>query len=1299
MVGLGVRDDEPPIDLQPRLIDAIHLRWAFARDRGFPWFGYYLFRRPHENRGRRCLAAELPQERDPAPSTNMATRLGVLDSDTPLTFTDTFAPAGRSEIDLRDRTLLRLDLPPSEPAYRVRVELGLHETGIEQVCIDFGALRPGLIANPLKLQDTVLEVQDMRGERLPRLRIINHISDGRAPGAGPALDVAGRLVATLPSPITAVEVELTAGARSPVVAAVADDGRVLARTVPDLDERTPRTVTLAAETAFRTLRVEAAQGLVLLHRLCWRPRQGRIEIPVTAFDGPVTVAREVIAGQGGQILDATLTHDRITAVEIGGGPAALVELCAEIVPDVAQKEWAPVPNCPRPILLPFTHPDYPLRASPPDEAAAETEALDRITYGPLDPWRGDNFAELHEQLTALVVGGPPGPASRAMAAPERAQQNLAGVPDPPSPGVESPSIPALHPLDLVLLGSLHPAVAQMIGLYWADTEVNPQASFDYLIVADHQGIARGRWQDMLAHIERRGFDDVDAWIVFDRRMAKAPPLDPPAGVRVYALPGGTYREPGGVEAGVAEAEGNAGIAWQDGLDPAGHLRPGQTVFHHVWRDRQGNAANPAPSAEAEQLVTDTGPVLVSHPVGIVTEAPQAPGDWPRFGLSCLDFGLAEGWYGYQVNGIDLFGRFSPRSPFAPWRQWAPEPQPRPWYYRDPPGDQVIHPSSVRILDRTPPPTPASLEAWALDPADPMVIQDAAYLAWRDSLPAAQHDTLVGLRVRWRWTAAQQRQAPDTAEFRLYWHAGTHLPGNWQHVPSWTLRGHVTAFADAAAVAGNSDRTYEVFLPPAPGQGPFGGGLPLNPTRAEPVAYGHVTVTAVDDAAHAPDTWPGAGPLAGRSGNESACASAARVFRVLREPPPPPEAVVDSERVYATPADWHARSFHTFRWVPQPDVGTHVCRAMDETVFAADWAHQPRDPLDPGDAEYFPDPAAEPTWNAAKRQQVCDDLNALRGLKQGGASREEALQTYRALSDDALRVLAGLPGCDKAFTQLTFRPLDVGDPEIQDRRGPDDPPGYVPRAGVRAYLDTLDGRALNRYLYRAATVDSAQNRSGLGPVGTPVRLPNVVPPRAPAITRVTAGDRGITLAWASNREPDLLEYRVFRADDAVGARDVRGMTQMAVVAADPDPAARPGEVTWTDEPVPGLRDFWYRVVAVDRPDPVDPRGGGGNLSEPSPPKQGRARQPRPDPPVLQPPAWDAAHTTVDLAWDLTDPFLTPRVERRDGEGDPWTAVGDWLPAGTTAAADVPPDPAGTFEYRVRVRDHIRQQAVSDPTATP
>lgn len=47
MVGLGMKNDQPANSIQPPLADGIHLRWAFKRELGFPWYGYSLFRRNH----------------------------------------------------------------------------------------------------------------------------------------------------------------------------------------------------------------------------------------------------------------------------------------------------------------------------------------------------------------------------------------------------------------------------------------------------------------------------------------------------------------------------------------------------------------------------------------------------------------------------------------------------------------------------------------------------------------------------------------------------------------------------------------------------------------------------------------------------------------------------------------------------------------------------------------------------------------------------------------------------------------------------------------------------------------------------------------------------------------------------------------------------------------------------------------------------------------------------------------------------------------------------------------------------
>jgi hypothetical protein len=79
------------------------------------------------------------------------------------------------------------------------------------------------------------------------------------------------------------------------------------------------------------------------------------------------------------------------------------------------------------------------------------------------------------------------------------------------------------------------------------------------------------------------------------------------------------------------------------------------------------------------------------------------------------------------------------------------------------------------------------------------------------------------------------------------------------------------------------------------------------------------------------------------------------------------------------------------------------------------------------------------------------------------------------------------------------------------------------------------------------------------------------------------------------------------------------------------------------------------------------------------------------------AWNGAHTSVQVDWELSDPFLVPRLERRAGAGTPWTVAAGALAAGAETVVDTPPDPASAYEYRVRVRDHVGQQAISEPVA--
>jgi hypothetical protein len=344
--------------------------------------------------------------------------------------------------------------------------------------------------------------------------------------------------------------------------------------------------------------------------------------------------------------------------------------------------------------------------------------------------------------------------------------------------------------------------------------------------------------------------------------------------------------------------------------------------------------------------------------------------------------------------------------------------------------------------------------------------------------------------------------------------------------------------------------------------------------AQPVVYAHVGVSAADDKPHTNDQRT-TGNLSNRPGNEGRVGPPAKIYRVLRTPPPAPESILNGERYYASPADYHSHSFFTYRWKPQQDLKLHVFRAMDDGVFKADWAQRPlQTPLAESQLDLFP-----PGWNKATRQQIADELNVLDSFPGLTDGTQQAMAYYRQLSDAALRVLAGLPTSESAFVQLTINPLDPNHPANANRRGPDDADDFVPDPNERAFVDTLDGRSTNRYFYRAASVDSAHNLGPLGQSSPPVYLPKVFPPRTPVLTKIRGGERQIELRWVKSREADLSAYRVYRTSDAAKTVDIRKMErvqELSVAKFDPNE----NEVSWTDTSVPAGIDFHYRVTALD-----------------------------------------------------------------------------------------------------------------------
>ncbi len=1631
MIGLGVQKNSPPNTLQPPLMDGIHLRWAFKRELGFPWYGYYLFRRNHIDRD--PTLANLSRAVDKTLK-GKHYRLCYLEE-----------PARLIRIRFEFRMRGRIEVAAllwDTPVDKKDIEPGPDGTGTITLTFDtitaftFSLGLAGPIATPLEILSVPVSAGSREGWELipnflypmslPVIRPEYPCTSGTAENLDAARSIAKNRIrygnpddlTSLPSGgYTAGTVSVTNGSfvvrgqgtfwrdeyLSGMVFQV--DGDATAYTIMKVvdDEK------LILSQGYRGPRRDSVRYAIrqdhfgqlhdyLVQLVAGGPTSGRPMatryLPRTVYSrGTIQLEdrSSVVRGTGTAWnsdlvgLDLQVIGTETGTIQVGCGWPVVIGTDTDWNSDMAGMSLQAAGDSTSYTIAGVMSPtslvlDHPFDGY--DNLEAHYKIFERTVY------------PIQEVIsrTELRLGHPyHGLGRSANYIIFNALQSQEGEP---------PRMPFQSPLDLVLLGSLHPAMAQMLGLYWVDSFAEEGKAYDYLILADYEGRFKGIGPDSICgYLANEGIDGlsgVEGYIVFNRKRVSAPALSPPGGLQAYALSAWGQRP---------DAPNNAGLTWDLGATD-GRLLSDKAVMAHLWRSDLGENEPTDPlTDDSYHPVTwapgNDRPILVSTPLPGLS--PKRPADWPPFPMQAVDRELQDGWYSYRISGIDIFGRHSSQSEPASWHQWEPMPDPKPWYYQEPQGDRIIHPFAIRLLDKLPPPPPAGIEAYALDPADPLVVQDAAYQAWHSSLSLEDQENLIGLRVRWTWSVAHMLQAPDTREFRLYYQPGRlnalqgrissvsivslkesevdveeiDIPGSptanalkgallqtgtsgfkiLNRIVGTPLRlrvrnlgphyriGTISVERGSATVTGidtawnkdlastvlqideeaapyriarvNSptnltlDRTYagatgsgkkyQIFKAPRsdipcslvfpsphtegrvslnqddrrvagtdtrwgsehigqifkvagehaeykivdvedgmddsspqyitlnrPYIGRTGGGrvyqlihplsvdytrsinwkkriqvvgydehvkvripakrgtnnyplmgrkatiegsivslenaedvdlstiriredviyleddraseikcypillvdsnpddpqvkkitvdgrpeigtsssswiigppIPLRfyevflpapdsaededfaPSLEDPIVYAHIGVSAVDGRRHTEDDprWAeeahGGWDPAERYGNEGPVSPPASIFRVLRERPDPPiTPPADSDKVYATPADYHGRSFYTYRWQPVANLKTHIFRALDNSVFKADWARRERETATHSaeDEDLFPPEmrGADP-MKLARREAVADELNHLDTFSHNGEGKTQAQAYYRGISNDALRVLAGLPGNERAFSQVTIKPLDPDDPKNDDCRGANDTEDYEPDENLRIYVDTLPGRTASRYFYRAAYVDGAQNRSYLSLSSPPIYMPKVTPPRTPVITKVLGGDRQITLQWAANRESDFGEYWVYRAETKEAARDLRLMTR--VVPPGDAPMHDANGISWTDKGLPGLVTFYYRIIALDT---------FGNASKPSKPVVARAFDDTPPSTCLPIVSWTASLMVVDVQWESEHETLLQRKSMA-GLGQ-WATILDWIPPGPQTYLDETVDPSNAYEYRLWFR---------------
>lgn len=789
LVALGVAGDDRTLpDLQPRLPDGIHLRWAFENTpdsrRGFPWYGFYLLRRLSLTTSGQttCVANQFStQGLQPGtlPSPDLSVLLGTFHSDQNLRLTDDFPPTGTVELDLAGRTFVSFKMDATTPKRRVDVTLGFVSDfppiGGSSGGGPTGGGGTGGGLGTAGGADSSCACGCGQAAMQPFVDRVIALGNGkyratfgyRNGGSTPVAVAVGHDNRFFPDPADRGQPTLFLPGTHSGAFSVDFDGRPIAWTL------TAITVTAsAADATAPGTGTGTGTGTP-------SPSDGII---VTALCAGVTMVTRVASGRAGEVVTLPLEFEAIDEVRLTSGPARLINLCAVLTSDGAGQNWAPVPGFPGPgpqtgpsapqaMFLPVQHNSYPLQKGAPDINDSKSRALPRIRYGfpstqdptkvDTTPWtQGTAFSDLFDALVNIVKNGPPAITDFI--------ETIQAQPDPSDPTATPPQVADQSTLDLLLAAAVNPAAAQMLGLYWIDEQTVPGSSYDYMLIGDYTNVANGNVAAIQSLVAANNFTNFDAYQRIGVISGASPSLAPPQNARGYALPATAVPAdaPG-------DAAGYVGLLWDvpspdngsDKIDPTG------AILFHIWRRAFGRSL-PASAPDAPETYS----LITSLPIAPGTPRTDDASDpttfltgWPQFNLFAVDGPLVEGWYGYRLSGIDLFGRYSPRSGAAPSL---------PITLHDIPSTGTFDPA-VHLVDTTPPPAPVEVRAWALDPGDTLVFQDDTYNKWRLANPSA-----LGLRVRWTWTGKELKQAPDTKEFRIYVNPGSsmtdaNIAASWQ----------------------------------------------------------------------------------------------------------------------------------------------------------------------------------------------------------------------------------------------------------------------------------------------------------------------------------------------------------------------------------------------------------------------------------------------------------------------------------------------------------------------------------------
>ena len=350
--------------------------------------------------------------------------------------------------------------------------------------------------------------------------------------------------------------------------------------------------------------------------------------------------------------------------------------------------------------------------------------------------------------------------------------------------------------------------------------------------------------------------------------------------------------------------------------------------------------------------------------------------------------------------------------------------------------------------------------------------------------------------------------------------------------------------------GSAYRQYDIILPIEPNQ------FHAHPLSG--MAYGSVGVSSADASEYTRDVLD----EPNRHGNESKIGGPAKIYRVDREPPGQPELpVFPSDRLFASEPDYQQHSFYTFslgdsvraRWM-------HVYRALNRSLFEVDFNNRSRE-RDISDDIYPAEWLADPS--RVRISTILQDLSDYDEIRQG---QKTAAKDYflNEMSDDLRRLIASLPENKEAFSQITATPIG----KYRDGE----------------HIDTIVGRGKGIYFYRAAFLSASQVIGAWSVSTPPVYVPDTRLPAVPRILKTMGGDRSVTLSFDYAPKDKVVAYEVYRTNDTEKAQDIRLMGAV-IERIDLTLESSGGDnqntsvTTWIDSGLPAPQDYYYCVTAI------------------------------------------------------------------------------------------------------------------------